>query len=68
MIAESFVFDTTAVKRELGWQPTLSNEQMLLRAYAHYRDNRREIEGRTDVSAHRKPAGMGVIRLLKWVS
>ena len=68
MIAESFVFDTTAIKRELGWQPTLTNEQMLLRAYAHYRDHRKEIETRTDVSAHRKPSGMGVIRLLKWLS
>ena len=68
MIAESFVFDTTSIKRELGWQPTLTNEQMLLRAYAHYRDNRHEIETRTDVSAHRKPSGMGVIRLLKWLS
>lgn len=68
MIAENFVFDTTRVKRELGWQPTLTNEQMLLRAYRHYREHRAEIHGRTDVSAHRKPAGMGVIRLLKWLS
>lgn len=68
MIAESFVFDTAAIKRDLHWRPTLTNEQMLLRAYAHYRDHRREIEGRTDVSAHRKPAGMGIIRLLKWLS
>jgi nucleoside-diphosphate-sugar epimerase len=68
MIAESFLFDTTRAKAELGWQPTLTNEQMLLRAYRHYRDHRMEIHGRTDVSAHRKPAGMGVIRLLKWLS
>ncbi len=68
MIAESFVFDTARAKRELGWQPTLTNEQMLLRAYGHYRDHRAEIHGRTEASAHRKPAGMGVIRLLKWLS
>jgi nucleoside-diphosphate-sugar epimerase len=68
MIAESFLFDTTSAKAELGWQPTLTNEQMLLRAYRHYRDHRTEIHSRTDVSAHRKPAGMGVIRLLKWLS
>jgi hypothetical protein len=41
---------------------------MLWRAYQYYSENRREIEGRTDVSAHRKAAKMGVIRLLKWVS
>ena len=68
MIAESFLFDAARAKRELGWQPTLTNEQMLLRAYRHYRENRDEIHGRSEVSAHRKPAGMGVIRLLKWLS
>ncbi len=68
MIAENFVFDTSRAKRELGWQPTLTNEAMLLRAYQHYRDHRAEIHGRTQVSAHRKPASMGVIRLLKWLS
>lgn len=68
MIAESFVFDTTRIRRELGWQPTLTNEQMMLRAFSYYRDNRRAIHGRTDVSAHSKAAPMGVIRLLKWLS
>jgi len=68
MIAESFLFDTTRIKAELGWQPTLTNEEMLLRAYTYYSTNRAEIHGRTDASAHRKPASMGVIRLLKWIS
>ncbi|MGI4756248.1 MAG: NAD-dependent epimerase/dehydratase family protein [Janthinobacterium lividum] len=68
MIAENFVFDTARAKRELHWQPTLTNEQMLLRAYAHYHHHRAEIHGRTEVSAHRRPAGMGIIRLLKWLS
>jgi UDP-glucose 4-epimerase len=68
MIAESFVFDTARAKAQLGWQPTLTNEQMLLRAYQHYRAHRAEIHSRTEVSAHRKPASMGVIRLLKWLS
>jgi hypothetical protein len=68
MIAESFVFNTSRVKTRLGWRPTLTNEEMLLRAYSYYKKNRAEISARTDVSAHRKPASMGVIRLLKWVS
>ncbi|WP_263416131.1 NAD-dependent epimerase/dehydratase family protein [Terriglobus albidus] len=68
MIAESFLFDTTRIKRELGWRPTLTNEEMLLRAYSYYSQNRKEIAARTDVSAHRKPASMGIIRLLKWLS
>jgi UDP-glucose 4-epimerase len=68
MIAEDFVFDTTKIKRELGWRPTLTNEEMLWRAYRHYHDNLAEIRSRTDVSAHKQAAPMGVIRLLKWVS
>ena len=68
MIAESFVFDTSRIKERLGWQPTLVNEEMLLRAYDYYSKHRSEIANRTDVSEHRKPAPMGVIRLLKWVS
>jgi len=52
----------------LGWTPTLTNEQMLLRAYQYYAENRHDIESRQNVSAHRRNAKMGVIRLLKWVS
>ena len=68
MIASNFVFNTDRIKRELGWQPTLTNEQMLLRAYQYYAEHRDEIHARQNVSAHSKPASMGVIRLLKWVS
>ena len=68
MIAEDFLFDTSRIKARLGWQPTLTNEQMLLRAYQYYAENRRDIESRENVSAHRRNAKMGVIRLLKWVS
>ena len=68
MIAEDFSFDTTRIKSRLGWRPTLTNEQMLWRAYQYYSENRNEIEQRRDVSAHRQPAKMGVIRLLKWMS
>jgi UDP-glucose 4-epimerase len=68
MIAESFVFDAARIKQRLGWQPTLTNEEMLLKSYEYYAKNRDEIGSRTNVSAHRKPASMGIIRLLKWLS
>ncbi|HEV2135949.1 MAG TPA: NAD(P)-dependent oxidoreductase [Terracidiphilus sp.] len=68
MIAEDFLFDTGKIKRELKWQPTLTNSEMLLRAYSYYSEHRPEIEKRDDVSAHSKPAEMGVIRMLKWIS
>ena len=68
MIAENFVFDTTKIKREMGWQPTLTNEEMLVKAYIYYHEHRKEIRARREVSAHKQAAGMGVIKLLKWVS
>ncbi len=68
MIASSFVFDTRAIKSALDWQPTMSNQDMLWRAYRFYQANRADIAARSDVSAHRRAAHMGVIRLLKWVS
>lgn len=65
MIAASFVFDTSKIKKELGWAPTLSNEEMLYRSYEYYKTNREEIEHRTGVSAHKRGAKAGIIRVLK---
>ena len=67
MIAANFVFDTTKVKHALGFKPTLSNEEMLYKSYVYYKNNRADIESRKNVSAHRKNAKMGIIRLLKWI-
>ncbi len=68
MIAEDFLFDTSKIKSSLGWEPTVTNEEMLFRAYAYYAANREEIEARSAASAHRRTAKMGLIRLLKWIS
>jgi len=68
MIASNFVFDTARARAALGWSPTLTNEEMLWRAYDHFARHRAEIAARRDGSAHRRPARMGVIRLLKWLS
>lgn len=68
MIAEDFIFDTSKIRNKLGWEPTLTNEEMLVQAYRYYASRREEIHRRTGVSAHTQPAPMGVIRLLKWVS
>jgi nucleoside-diphosphate-sugar epimerase len=68
MIAEDFIFDTSRIKDKLRWSPTLTNREMLWRAYDYYQRNRMEIEQRKGVSAHKQAAKMGVIRLLKWAS
>lgn len=66
MIASSFIFDTTKIKQKLGFEPTLKNEEMLLRAYEFYHNNKKEILNRKNVSAHSSVAKMGVIKILKW--
>lgn len=68
MIAEDFIFDTRHIKERLNWRPTLTNEQMMIEAYRYYSTGRQEISARKNVSAHSKPADMGIIRLLKWFS
>ena len=68
MIASSFVFDTRRIKQVLGWQPTLTNGEMLLKAYRYYHRNRAEIAARKHVSAHKQATKMGVIRVLKFFS
>lgn len=68
MIAESFIFDTAKIRRALGWRPTLTNGEMLFEAFDYYRTHAGDIARRTAASAHRLPARMGVIRLLKQLS
>jgi len=69
MIAEDFVFDTEKIKKTLGWKPTLTNEEMLLKAFMYYKEHKKEIQGATeDVAAHRQSAKLGIIRLLKYLS
>ena len=68
MITESFIFNTDRAKAELGWKPTMKNEDILWLAYQYYADNFDEIVNRANVSAHRQRAKMGVIRILKWLS
>ncbi len=68
MIAEDSLFDTSKIKSVLGWKPTMTNEDMLWKACEYYRDNRRKLRQGDDVPAHRQPAKMGIIRLLKWIS
>lgn len=68
MIAEDFVFDTTKIKRELGWQPTQTNQDMLWKAYQYYTGAGKDSTKHSPVSAHRKAAPMRIIRILKWLS
>jgi nucleoside-diphosphate-sugar epimerase len=68
MICEDFVFDTSKAKAELGWVPTMTNGEMLWKAYEFFVEHRTQSQSPADVSAHRQASKMGVIKLLKWVS
>jgi nucleoside-diphosphate-sugar epimerase len=68
MIAEDFIFDTTKIKEKLGWSPTLTNEEMLLKAFVFYKENKDKIQNAKGVAAHRQSAKMGIIKLLKYLS
>lgn len=68
MIAEPFIFDTSKIQRALHWKPTLTNEEMLLRAYHYYCQHRDDIAQKKDGAAHTRAAPMGIIRLLKFFS
>jgi nucleoside-diphosphate-sugar epimerase len=68
MIAEDFTFDTTRIRHAMGWQPTVTNSEMLAIAYRYYAENREDILARENVSAHSKAAKMGILRLLRWIS
>ncbi len=66
LISSTFVFDTTRIKENLGWQPTRTNDEMLREAYRFYAARS---AGRSEtLSAHRQGAKMGIIRLVKWLS
>lgn len=68
MISSSFVFDTAKIKQKLGFMPTLTNEEMLLKSYMYYHENKKDILNRKNVSAHKQVASMGIIKLIKFFS
>jgi UDP-glucose 4-epimerase len=70
MIASNFIFDTSHIKKELIWAPTLNNIDMLVKAYEYFARNKEQLarDKEASVSAHNKLSDMGIIRLLKWVS
>ncbi len=68
MIASNFEFDTTRLREATGWRPTLGNTDILWQAYRYYVDHRDELGAEGHASAHRKPAGLGALKLVKWLS
>ena len=68
MIAEDFIFDTNKIKQNLHWKPSVTNENMLYKAYEYYYQNIEDIKNLKNVSAHKEAVDMKIIKLLKWLS
>lgn len=68
MISSSFIYDTAKIKRDLGWQPTLTNEEILYLAYQDYIDSKHERPDDPYLSPNTAQPRLGVLRLLKWLS
>lgn len=67
MIANSFIGDTSKIKRELNWVPTQSNAEMLIENYHYYLENYDEIHQST-LTGHKKAGKAGILKLIKLVS
>ena len=67
MIASSFEFDITKLKHDAGWQPKLTNNDMLLEAYNHYKKNKL-VTSDQSTSAHNRVARGGILDLVRKLS
>ncbi len=64
MYGRSMYFDISKAKKELGFAPKYSNNQMFLESYQWYIANREEILNNKDIaSLHRKPVKQKVLKL-----
>lgn len=64
LYGESLYFDIDKARRELGWEPTRSNAEMVIESYEWFRAHRTELGG-SDRSHHRSPVKLGLLRALK---
>jgi nucleoside-diphosphate-sugar epimerase len=57
-------FDISDAVRELGWQPTYSNEEAMIASYDWYLKNRDEVlNSKWIASPHKSPVKQGILRL-----
>src|SRR5262249_17240326 len=64
-----FVFETAEIKKEMGWSPKLTNNEMLFKAYERFEAHREQILNSSDVSANRQIIKrVGILRLVKLFS
>lgn len=64
LYGESLYFDISKARRELGWEPTRSNAEMVIDSYEWFLDHRDDLGG-AGRSHHRSPVKLGLLRVLK---
>ena len=65
MYGRSLYFDITKAKKELGWQPRYSSNEMFVQSYDWYVKNREQILRSHGASHHRSAVKQGVLSLVK---
>ncbi len=65
MYGRSLYFDIAKAKKELGWQPHYSNNEMFVDSYEWYLQNRETILRSHGASHHRSAVKQGVLGLMK---
>ena len=65
MYGRSMFFDVTKARKELGWRPRYSNDEMFVQSYDWYLRNREVILRQKAASHHRSPLRQGVLALAK---
>lgn len=65
MYGESLYFDISKARKELGWQPKFSNEEMLIESYEWYLSHREKILARKGASHHRSALKPGILWLVE---
>ncbi len=68
MLTNDFSFNISHVQSVLHWQPTLSNSEMLIKAYDSYINNLGSFSSDSEISANRSQVKMGIINIVKILS
>lgn len=66
LYGQSLWFDISAARRDLGWEPHFSNEDMLIESYEWFLAHRDELAEAG--GGHRSPVRQGALRLAKGVA
>lgn len=67
MLTRNFEFDTSKIKNELGWSPTLNNKEMLWKSFQFYESNFASIES-ANSSPNQSRVASKLISFLRYFS